>query len=169
MLFFARFNAAKKLAKFTYFGDDFLLHQIETHGDESHADDEVHGAKNERQFNAGRAVYLVAGHQVSEARRAQTDETEIGAVQVVPIGFPLLEQDRAADHVTHHHRQRDSDGHGGCLIVRLRCWLMSWMDGNDVMDSVVRRTWLQFDVVISATYSPLMDRRGGIVLLLLLD
>lgn len=47
-LFFSRFDATKSLAKFTHFSDDFLLHQIETHGDEGHADDEVHGTKNER-------------------------------------------------------------------------------------------------------------------------
>lgn len=113
----ARFDATERLAQLSHFGDDFFLHQIETHGDQGHADDEVHGAKDERQLDARRAVDLVAGYQISKARRTQTDETEIRAVQIVPVGLPLLEQNRTADNVAHHDGQRDGDGHRRRLVV----------------------------------------------------
>ena len=177
-LFVARFDAAEQLAALAHFGDDFFLHQIEAHGDQGHADDEVHGTEDEGQFDAGRAVDLVAGHQIAKARRAQTDEAKVRAVQVVPVRFPLLEQDRSADDVTDHHGQWNRDGHCGRRVVRLLRRVLRLMDGHDVMDGVERpsaaRYRIQLDVVKSARDdSPMMNCccwagwHGRVVVLLL--
>ena len=109
-------DAAEDLAAAAYLGDDLFLHEIKAHGDEGHADDQVHGAEDEAQLDTGRTVERIARHQIAQTGRAQTDETEIGTVQKVPF-FPLTEQHGPAAHVAGHHHQTDGDGHRRCLIV----------------------------------------------------
>jgi len=81
--------------------DHLLLHQVEAHGDDGHAQHQVHGAENETHVQPLGRVDLIAGDNVSEANGAQRDEAEVGAVQKVPV-FPLGEKKGAATNVAHH-------------------------------------------------------------------
>jgi hypothetical protein len=71
---------------------NFLLHQVETHGYERHAQHQIHGAEDEAQLDLLALNDALTRNDVSETNRAQADEAEIGTVQEVPA-FPLREQD----------------------------------------------------------------------------
>lgn len=86
-----------------------LLHQVETHGDQGHAEHQVHGAQDEAQLDAlqragagngavVRAQDLAAGHEVTEPDGAQRYEAEVRPVEELPF-FPLGEQHRATGYV----------------------------------------------------------------------
>lgn len=98
-----------------------LLHQVEAHGDQSHAQHQVHGTQYEAELHAldgtlphlaGGAVVLVlrrigglaARHEVTEPDGAQRYETEIRPVEKRPL-FPFGEQDRSAGNVTETNRK----------------------------------------------------------------
>lgn len=76
-----------------------LLHQIETHGDQCHAEHQVHGAQNEAELDAfygtgpgtTRVGHVAAGYEVTEPDGAQRYETEIRSVEELPI-FPFRKQ-----------------------------------------------------------------------------
>lgn len=74
-----------------YFVYHFLLHQIETHRYQGHAQHEVHGADDEAHVQPSALVDLIARNYVPETDRAQRYETEIGTVQEVPR-LPFGEQ-----------------------------------------------------------------------------
>lgn len=67
-------------------GKNRYLHEIEAHGNQGHAQHEVHGAEDEAQLEPLLCrVDLVAGNEVTETDGAQRDEAEVGAVQELPI------------------------------------------------------------------------------------
>lgn len=78
--------------------DHLLLHQVEAHGDESHAEHQVHGTEDETQLNFLAADHSLARNDVSEPNRAEAYEAEVRAVQEVP-SLPFGEQDRAEANV----------------------------------------------------------------------
>jgi hypothetical protein len=74
--------------------DHFLLHQVEAHGYERHAQHQIHGAEDEAELNLLALDHSFARNDVSEPNRAEADEAEIRTVQEVPA-FPFGEQDSA--------------------------------------------------------------------------
>lgn len=83
-----------------------LLHQVETHGDQRHAEHQVHGAQYEAELDAfygtgpGAAGvgHVAAGHEVAEPDGAQRYETEIRAVEELPV-FPFGKQHGTSGYV----------------------------------------------------------------------
>lgn len=110
--FRARKTVAQRGSARSHLVHDLFLHQVEAHGDQRHAEHQVHRAEDERQVKdfVG-ADYLVAGHKVAEPDSAEADETEVGAVEEVPI-FPKGKEDGAAADVA------ETKKYGGNFL----CW-----------------------------------------------
>jgi len=78
------------------------LHQVEAHGDQGHAEHQVHGTQNEAELDAFNGIRLVpvlgdvfAGHEVAEPDGAQRYETEVRRVEEFPF-LPFGKQHGAA-------------------------------------------------------------------------
>jgi hypothetical protein len=82
----------------SHFVDHFLLHQVEAHGYERHAEHQVHGAEDEAQIDLLSLDNSFAWNDVSKPNRAEADETEVRAVQEVPA-FPFGEEDSTETNV----------------------------------------------------------------------
>jgi hypothetical protein len=78
--------------------DHFLLHQVEAHGYERHAEHQVHGAEDEAEIDLLALDNSFTWNDVSKPNRAEADEAEVGTVQEVPA-FPFGEQDGAETNV----------------------------------------------------------------------
>jgi len=85
-----------------------FLHQVEAHCHQRHAADEVQRAGD----HLLRAIRVEAGarHVVAEADRRQSDETEVGGDQRVPV-LGQSEQERAEHDVAGHQKQTHVDRH----------------------------------------------------------
>lgn len=70
----------------------FLLHEVEAHRYERHAEHQIHGAKDEAKLDLLTLDNSFSRNDVSKPNRAEADEAEVGAVQEVPA-FPFGEQD----------------------------------------------------------------------------
>jgi hypothetical protein len=91
--------------------DHFLLHQVETHGDESHAKHQVHGTEDEAELNLLTTDNSFSRHDVSKPNRAEAYEAEVRTVQEVPV-LPLGEQDSTETNVpTAENRQSEGMNH----------------------------------------------------------
>lgn len=66
---------------------DFLLHEIETHGDESHSQHQVDGREYETDLYDFTLYDRITRDNVAEADGRERDETEVGAVEETPV-FP---------------------------------------------------------------------------------
>jgi len=109
------------------FHHNVLLHQVETHGDQSHAQHQVHGTQYEAQLDNGtgaaavtgtrtgtgagartdaRAGDAVARHEVAEPDGAQRYEAEVRPVKELP-GLPFGEQYGASGNVPLRGKKRN--------------------------------------------------------------
>lgn len=93
-----------------------MLHQIETHGDQGHAQHQVHGTQYEAELDAFYRIRLVpvlgdvfARHEVTEPDGAQRYETEVGRVEEFPL-LPFGEQHGASGYepLTKTHKKKKS-------------------------------------------------------------
>lgn len=76
----------------------FLLHQVEAHGNKSHAKHQVHGAEDETDVDLLALDHSFSWNDVSKPNRAEADEAKVRTVKEVPA-FPLREQDRTETNV----------------------------------------------------------------------
>lgn len=97
------------------------MHQVEAHGDQGHAQHQVHGTQYEAQFDDGSGAGAITGtrtstsigactdtgagasdavarHEVAESNGAQRYEAEVGPVEKLP-GLPFGEQYGASGYV----------------------------------------------------------------------
>ncbi len=98
-------------------GSHLLLHQIEAHGHQRQAHEQVDG--HARQLVLGlvvRVVDRVAGHEVAEADGAQSDEAEVDAVQDGPLLY-RVEDDAAQDDVRAQNEEGHADWHRDFFVV----------------------------------------------------
>lgn len=75
-----------------------LLHQIEAHGDQRHAQHQIHGTQYETQLDAldrtgtsSRTGDVAAWHEITEPDGAQRYKTEVRPVEELPV-FPFGKQ-----------------------------------------------------------------------------
>lgn len=93
------------------------MHEVEAHGNERQAHEEIERASDELELGLGvRVVDRVAGHVVAEADRAQRDEAEVDALEDGPF-FERLKEDAAEQDVRAEHEEREGDGHRDLLVV----------------------------------------------------
>lgn len=97
------------------------MHEVETHGDQGHAQHQIHGTQYEAQLDDGAGASAVTGtrantsigactdtgagasdavarHEVAEPNGAQRYEAEVGPVEKLP-GLPFGEQYGASGYV----------------------------------------------------------------------
>lgn len=89
-----------------------LLHQVKAHGDQGHAQHQVHGAQYEAELDALDGVRPGAGpggvaarHEVAEPYGAQRYETEVRPVEELPV-FPFGEQHGATGYVSGKNKKK---------------------------------------------------------------
>jgi hypothetical protein len=99
---------AEVLAELLHFHSDFLAHQVETHRDQSEADEDV----DEVDDQFGLVAVLGGGprDEVPESQLAQTGDAEVGAVEVRPL-LPLGEHDGSGEDVGADHPEARRRGH----------------------------------------------------------
>lgn len=68
--------------------DHFLLHEVEAHGYERHAEHQIHGAEDEAELDLLTLDNSFTRNDVSKPNRAEADEAEVRTVQEVPA-FPF--------------------------------------------------------------------------------
>jgi hypothetical protein len=85
--------------------DHFLLHQVEAHGDKSHAQHQVHGAEDEAELYLMTADHSFARNNVSKTNCTEAYEAEVRTVQEVPL-LPFGEQDGTETNVAAEERKK---------------------------------------------------------------
>ena len=84
-------NDAQAHSQLSKLGRHFLLHQVETHGNQGETHKQIERATHEFELGLSvRVVYGVARHIVAQAACTQCDETKVHAVQHGPL-FERLE------------------------------------------------------------------------------
>jgi len=92
--------------------DDLLLDEVEAHGQQRDAEQQVQRAEPYAQLGVLAFVHhSLGGHEVAEPDGGQRDETEVRRVREVPV-FPALEQERAHNDVADHQQHAQPYGHG---------------------------------------------------------
>lgn len=82
--------------------DDLLLNQVEAHGQQGDAEQQVQRAEPDAQSGVITLVHHpLGGHEIPEPDGGERYETEVSRIQEFPI-FPVLEQERAHYYVANH-------------------------------------------------------------------
>lgn len=87
--------------------DDLLLHQVEAHGEQRDAEQQVQRAQGDADF--GRC-FILRRHEIAEADGGERDEAEISRVEQFPT-FPLGEEAGAGDYVADDEKNAQPNGH----------------------------------------------------------
>lgn len=92
--------------------DDFLLDEVEAHGQQRDAEQQVQRTEPYAQIGVFALVdHPLGGHEVAEPDGGQRDEAEVRRVRELPI-LPAPEQERAHDDVADHQQHAQPYGHG---------------------------------------------------------
>lgn len=92
--------------------DDLLLDQVETHGQQSNAKQQVQRAEPDAKFSVFALVHHpLGGHKVAKPDGGQRYEAEVCRVRKVPV-LPALEQERAHYDVADHQEHAKPYGYG---------------------------------------------------------
>jgi len=92
-----------------------FLHEVEAHGQQCQTDEQVQGAQHHPALR-GR-LQAEAGHVVAEADRAERDEAEVEADEVVPLGLDECEEHGAEGDVGEHQQKADIDRNVNRAVV----------------------------------------------------
>ena len=102
---------------FAHLCDDLLLHEVDAHGDDAHAQQDVHCPQHQLGVGLGlrdRLVKVVnvgfSRDKVPEPYGHQADEAEVGSVQVGPV-LPVGEHHGPQHEVCQQHHEARGDGH----------------------------------------------------------
>ena len=99
--------------------NNLLLHKVEAHCYQRHAQHQVHGAEDETDINFLALDHSFSWNYVSKPNRTEADEAKVGTVQEVPT-FPLREQDGSKTNVpkAENRRSHDTNHYNGLWFIR---------------------------------------------------
>ena len=94
--------------------DDFFLYQIEGHGQQSDAEQQVKGTEGNAYFYV--FFDVLRGHKVAKSDSCQGNKTKVSRVEEGPL-FPSAEKEGTAEYVADDQQNAQPDGHRFVVVL----------------------------------------------------